>query len=206
MNMKTNYEQTLAVRLKNVSGDMSKVWLPEKEIHEMTNEEIRNYVTFFTECSYHMTMNPYELKKQIIDQLNDAWNERVGADFTRIYNFLDEKKNKGEKWNGDERYKMFSYAFKGYGEFSVLKETKATLTFLKEKGISVDVYFELMELNNLFWFWEMGKEREMDTHYMDSKNKVYQDEFVNYVLGELEEDQAKMKPWFTQKFEEPKDQ
>lgn len=194
---KAGFEQILGERLLMVNMDLEKVWIPEKDFSMMTVQEIRTYVTFFVDLGYQSLVKvPYENKRAIIDNLNMEWDRRAGIDFTRIYNYLDGIKIK-EKWGGEERYKFFSYSFKGYTEFAVLKQTKAILNFLNENQISVDTGLTLMELTGKRFYWDMAKEE--DCHYMESKNKQYQDEFVDYVLDEPVT--AKNRPWFNEKFE-----
>lgn len=193
------FGEILSERLLAVKGDINTVWVPEKKFSEMTINEIRKYVTFFVDLGYQSLVKmPYEDKRKIIEKMNKEWDRRAGDDFTKIYNHLDKIKNT-EKWNGEERYKFFSYSHKGLSEFAVLKQAKAILNFLYEKGIDVDDALALFQLSGKFFYWDMTNEQE-DCHYMDSINKRCQDEFVNYVLNEINDDEARKKDWFNERF------
>ena len=93
-----------------------KFYEPEKPIAEMTNHELRNYVTVFSEqgySSYNALLNQvnvisYDKKEEIATQLNSEFNKRVGKTFLDFYEFFDSFINK-EKWGGELRYTVLSY-------------------------------------------------------------------------------------------------
>lgn len=183
------------------NGDLRKAIYPEKEFNKMNIKEIREYVTLFNVRNQYPAI-AQELTgqdiSQIVQDLNKEWDRRVGEDFVTIYNYLDKKKNT-EKWNGEMRYQLFSYLFKVYSEFAIMKQTKAILNYLKESNLFLEQFLKIAELLDYFWFWDMANTE--GENYENTANKVCQDEFVDYVLGEMSPEEAKSKPWFNKGFQ-----
>lgn len=87
---------------------------PEKSLSEMSTEELRAYITIFSEYGYNSYCEPlipfkmsYERQKEIIIMLNTEFNKRIPNKVLAFYNKLDNIHN--EKWCGDERYKLLSF-------------------------------------------------------------------------------------------------
>lgn len=192
-------DEIISKRLLMVNCDLSKIGYPEKKLSKMSTKEIREYVTFLDNKNrFPVTIKALtrQDKAQIVQELNEEWDRRVGKDFATIYNYLDGKKN-WEKWNGEIRYLLFSYSYKIHSEFAIIKQTKAILNYLKQNHLSVEQFIQIANLLNYFYFWEMAPDIG---DYEESTNKAYQDEFVDYVLGELPDDEAQSKPWFNKEF------
>ena len=78
------------------------------------------------------------------------------------------------------------YMFKGYTEFAIFKETKAVMNYIKSAGITVDQLEGLIKITDTSWYWDM---MEHENRNVDLNRKI-QDEFVNYVFGDMSEEEA----------------
>lgn len=84
------FDEIMSKRLLMVNGDLSKIEYPEKNLSEMSTKEIREYVAFFDNRNQFRAMTKVlagQDESQIVQDLNEELDRRVGKDFATIYNY-----------------------------------------------------------------------------------------------------------------------
>jgi hypothetical protein len=159
-------------------GLNKEIFYPEVPLNNMSIDQLRWYVTFIANYEFdHIFSNiiKYEEKKKLINDLNEEFNRRFSYIFP-IYEIMDKRYCK-EKWNGEERYKILSYTFKGHDEMRAFRHTVKVYNKLKNLNIPIEFGVEIFTLfnENLYEYRNVPDDQQKN---IDEQNEMV-DLFLN---------------------------